>query len=235
LVKKGVHKKTGKEVAVKIVSKKDIKPSDLECLKREIEIMKMCQHPNTITMYDVFENHEYIYMVMEVLKGGDLFTWLEARGFKIKEEKARSICHSLATAIFYLHSFGIAHRDLKPENILMTEEGDNTEVKIVDFGLSKIVGPNETSKDPFGTLSYVAPEVLLQKPYGKEVDIFSLGVIFFMMQGGFLPFDDDNDKEIARKTIYDEPDFAYHTWSDVSIDCKDCIGKMLEKSRTKRI
>ena len=186
-------------------------------------------------MYDVFENHEYIYMVMELLGGGDLFTWLEARGFKIKEEMARNLCHKLSTAIYYLHSFGIAHRDLKPENILMVTKTDSADTKIVDFGLSKIIGPNETSKDPFGTLSYVAPEVLLQKPYGKEVDIFSLGVIFFMMLGGFLPFDDDNDREIAKKTIYEEPDFAYHSWDDISAPCKDLIGKMLEKSRSKRI
>jgi serine/threonine protein kinase len=100
-------------------------------------------------------------MVMEILIGGDLFTWLEERGFKIKEDKARIVCHSLATAIYYLHSFGIAHRDLKPENILMTDKGDDSDLKIVDFGLSKIIGPTENSKDPFGTLSYVAPEVLL--------------------------------------------------------------------------
>lgn len=174
-------------------------------------------------------------MVMELLGGGDLFTWLEARGFKIKEEMARNLCHKLSTAIYYLHSFGIAHRDLKPENILMVTKTDSADTKIVDFGLSKIIGPNETSKDPFGTLSYVAPEVLLQKPYGKEVDIFSLGVIFFMMLGGFLPFDDDNDREIAKKTIYEEPDFAYHSWDDISAPCKDLIGKMLEKSRSKRI
>lgn len=100
-------------------------------------------------------------MVMELLKGGDLFSWLEMRGFKIKEDLARVVCHKLATAMFYLHSFGIAHRDLKPENILMTGTDDKADLKIVDFGLSKIIGPSESSKDPFGTLSYVAPEVLL--------------------------------------------------------------------------
>jgi serine/threonine protein kinase len=89
---------------------------------------------------------------MEMLKGGDLFTHLERRKFRINEDRAREICHQLATAVFYLHSFGIAHRDLKPENILMTEDTDISTVRVVDFGLSKIVGPNETCLEPFGTL-----------------------------------------------------------------------------------
>ena len=87
----------------------------------------------------------------------------------------------MATALYYLHAFGVAHRDLKPENILMASDEDDADLKIVDFGLSKIIGPNESSLDPFGTLSYVAPEVLLQKPYGKEVDLWSLGVITYLL------------------------------------------------------
>ena len=95
----------------------------------------------------------------------------------------------------------MAHRDLKPENILMENNAEDAHLKIVDFGLSKIIGPNETSLDPFGTLSYVAPEVLLQKPYGKEVDFWSLGIITYLLLSRVLPFDDDDDKEIARQTI----------------------------------
>lgn len=98
---------------------------------------------------------------MENLKGGDLFTYLEKREFVITEKRAKEISHQISTAMFYLHSFGVAHRDLKPENILMSDNTDSAEAKIVDFGLSKIIGPNEKSTDPFGTLSYVAPEVLL--------------------------------------------------------------------------
>jgi len=135
---------------------------------------------------------------MENLCGGDLFNYLERRDFVITEERAKELSHQLATALFYLHSFGIAHRDLKPENILMVSDDDTSDLKIVDFGLSKIIGPNETSLDPFGTLSYVAPEVLLQKPYGKEVDLWSLGVITYLMLSRVLPFDDEDDKEIAR-------------------------------------
>jgi serine/threonine protein kinase len=98
---------------------------------------------------------------MENLSGGDLFTYLERRKFSVTEQRAKNIGHQIATALYYLHSFGIAHRDLKPENILMVDPTEEGDLKIVDFGLSKIIGPNETSLDPFGTLSYVAPEVLL--------------------------------------------------------------------------
>ena len=125
-------------------------------------------------------------VVMEILKGGDLFTYLERKKFRIPEARACKIIHSLATSLFYIHSYGITHRDLKPENVLMVDETDSSDVKLVDFGLSKIIGkffflelsilgPNETCNDPFGTLSYVAPEVLLQQPYAKTVDIWSLG------------------------------------------------------------
>lgn len=149
---------------------------------------------------------------MESLQGGDLFSYLERRNFEISENRAKELAHQCATALYYLHSFGVAHRDLKPENILMATNDDDAELKIVDFGLSKIIGPNESSLDPFGTLSYVAPEVLLQKPYGKEVDLWSLGVITYLMLSRVLPFDDEEDKEIARQTIQDTPDFSFEPW-----------------------
>lgn len=145
-----------------------------------------------------------------------MFKWLDKRDFKLPEDKVKVIAHKIATAIYYLHSFGIAHRDLKPENILMTSTKDDADLKLVDFGLSKMIGPEENCTEPFGTLSYAAPEVLLQKPYNKKVDVFSLGVIVFMMLGGFLPFDDLSERNIAKKTIYDEPDLKYKTFADVS-------------------
>lgn len=140
----------------------------------------------------------------------------------------------MATAIYYLHSYGVAHRDLKPENILMSDDSEDASLKLVDFGLSKIIGPSETSLDPFGTLSYVAPEVLLQKPYGKEVDYWSLGVITYMLLSRVLPFDDEDDKEIARQTIQDAADFSFHPWEKVSQAAKDVCKGLLEKNRHKR-
>lgn len=152
LVRAAIHKKTGKAVAVKLMSKKEMTVSDVELQRREIEILKMCQHPHIIRLLDIFENQDNIYIVMENLSGGDLFTYLEKRKFIIPEQRAKSLAHQIATALYYLHSYGVAHRDLKPENILMADNSETTDLKIVDFGLSKIIGPNETSLDPFGTL-----------------------------------------------------------------------------------
>lgn len=171
---------------------------------------------------------------MEQLKGGDLFTYLEKRNFEIPEKRAKCLSHQIATALYYLHSFGIAHRDLKPENILMVSDSEDSDLKIVDFGLSKIIGPNESSLDPFGTLSYVAPEVLLQKPYGKEVDLWSLGVITYLLLCRVLPFDDEEDKEIARQTIQDAPDFSFPPWDSISPEAQELVKKLLEKNRPKR-
>jgi serine/threonine protein kinase len=124
-------------------------------------VLKICQHPNIIKLEDIFENQDYLYIIMEYLRGGDLFSFLEKRKFRVREEIAKHISHQIATALYYLHSFGIVHRDLKPENILIVTLEENPSVKIVDFGLSKTFGPGETCKEPFGTLCYVAPEILI--------------------------------------------------------------------------
>lgn len=160
---------------------------------------------------------------MEYLQGGDLFSFLEKRSFKLPENDARRIAHQLATATYYLHSFGIAHRDLKPENILMVNSEDSSDIKIVDFGLSKSFGPGETCKEPFGTLCYVAPEILLQRSYDKSVDLWSLGIIVHLMLSGTLPFDDKDDREIAKKTIYQEVTMSHPNWEKVSDDAKDLV------------
>ena len=204
VVSSAIHKKTGKKVAVKIVQKSSLNEQDMELLFREIEILKLCQHINIIRLLDVFESKDYMYMILELLEGGDLFTYLEKRHFRLPEEKVSKIIRSLASAIGYLHSFGIVHRDLKPENIMLANTSDDLEIKVVDFGLSKIIGPGEKCIEPFGTLSYVAPEVLQQQFYGKTVDIWSLGVITYLMLSGYLPFDDEKEKEIARLNDLDK-------------------------------
>ena len=126
--------------------------------------------------------------------------------------------------MYYLHSFGIVHRDIKPENILMVSHDDNSKIKIVDFGLSKTLGPGESCKEPFGTLCYVAPEILLQRPYDRSVDLWSLGVIVHLMLSGTLPFDSEDDREIARKTIYEEVSMAHPVWeAEITQDAKDIV------------
>lgn len=194
----GVHKKTGRQVAVKIIRKKTMTHEKIGLVKQEIEILKICQHPNLIHMLDVFEEFEHIYIVMEILHGGDLLQYLERHKYSVSEQRAAQIVKSLAEGLHYLHSYGILHRDIKPENILMVDESEGSDVKIADFGLSKLVGPVQLSKEPFGTLAYLAPEILLERPYGKAVDVWSLGVIAHLLLIGSLPFECDDDQKLAQ-------------------------------------
>ena len=236
LIKKGINKKTGKQVAIKIMSKKDMTNQDLELVRTEIEILKICQHPNIIQLYEVFENLDYFYIIMEYCSGGDLFSYLECRDFHLPEPLACKFMHKICAALYYIHSYGIAHRDLKPENVLMTTKDENADLRILDFGLSKIIGPDEKCNEPFGTLSYVAPEVLLDSPYGKEVDLWSIGVITYLMLGAALPFDDrDDEEEIARKTCMDDPPFKGSIWKKISKEGIDFIKKLLQKKPEKRM
>jgi len=105
----------------------------------------------------------------------------------------------------------------------MTDTSNTAEIKLVDFGLSKFLGPKQTSLDPFGTMSYAAPEILTQKPYSKEVDIWAIGVLTYLLVAGYLPFDDKSEKEVARQTIEEEPDFETEPWNTLSSNCKSLV------------
>ena len=236
LVRLGIHKESKRKVAIKIINKKLVSLLDLEQVKTEIEILKIAQHPNIIRLYDVFENEKYIYIIMEHCAGGDLFTYIEKRGFQLKENRAAEIIHKLSTAIYYLHQYGIIHRDLKPENILMTNETDDSDIRLLDFGLGKIIGPNEYCHEPFGTFSYAAPEVILEKPYNFKADLWTIGVITYLLIAGFLPFDDENqEKEITRQTVYEPTPFPSSVWENISKEGKMFVDNLLEKDPKKRM
>jgi len=236
LVKLGKHKETGRLVAIKIMKKQEMKDDDLEMARTEIEIMKISQHPNIIRLYDVFENMEYIYIIMEYCAGGDLFGYIEKRGFALKEEFAKIIIRKVCSAMYYLHSYGIVHRDLKPENIMMTDDTDNADIKLLDFGLSKIVSPGELCTEPFGTISYVAPEVLLNIPYTNCVDLWGIGILTFLLLAGHLPFDHESDEsEIARMTIQDPPAYSTRIWKKISAEAKNLVDNLLVKDPKKRL
>ena len=236
LVKLGVDKQTGQKVAIKIMKKSTMDTSDLQLVRTEIEILKICQHPNIIRLYNVFENSEYIYIIMEYCSGGDLFSYLENRNFLLPEKRACTIIHKMATAVYYMHSYGVAHRDLKPENVLMTSCDEDSDIRILDFGLSKILGSNEKCNEPYGTLTYCAPEIIIDEPYNKAVDLWSLGVMTYLMVSGKLPFNHQDENEIARQVVYDEPDYSRNPiWKELSPECKDFIQRLLQKDQNKRM
>ena len=235
LVKSGINKETKKPVAIKIMAKKNMDKSDMELAKVEIDILKIAQHPNIIKLYDVFENENYIYIIMEYCSGGDLLSYFEHFEYELPEAKVCEIIHKLSMAIYYLHSYGIVHRDLKPENILMTDLTSNADIRLLDFGLSKFVGNDEKCTEPYGTLSFVAPEVLQGKPYDKSVDLWSIGIITFLLLCGYMPFDDKHsEREIARQTIQDPVPYENKIWSKLSPEAKTFVDGLLQKKPEKR-
>ena len=236
LVKLGVHRGSGRKVAIKIINKKLVSAIDVQQVKTEIDILKIAKHPNIIQLYDVFENENYIYIIMEYCAGGDLFSYIEKRGFRLPETRAAEIIHKLSTAVFFLHEYGVVHRDLKPENILMTDNSSTADIRLVDFGLGKIIGPGEMCNDPFGTFSYVAPEVLQEKPYSFKVDLFAIGIIAYLLVAGFLPFDHEtSEKEIARQTVYEPTPFPQSIWKSISIEARMFVDNLLQKNPEKRM
>ena len=235
LVKSGINKETHKQVAIKIMAKKNMDKSDLELAKVEIDILKISQHPNIIKLYDIYENENYIYIIMEYCSGGDLLSYFEYYEYELKETKVCEIIHKLSMAIYFLHSYGIVHRDLKPENILMTDLTPEADIRLLDFGLSKIIGNEEKCTEPYGTLSFVAPEVLQGKPYDKSVDLWSIGIITFLLLCGYLPFDyKHSEREIARQTIQDPVPFESKIWNKYSPEARTFVEGLLHKRPEKR-
>ena len=236
VVNLGIHKKTGQNVAIKILNKENIKTDeDKELVRIEIGILKLCHHPNIVRLLDHLENNDYIYIVMEYIGGGTLGNYMKKKNFNFSEMQALNIMSQIANGVKYLQQYGIVHRDLKPDNIMITQQNNYGVIKIMDFGLSKIVSPNEKMVDGYGTLSYVAPEVLLRTPYNKEVDIWSMGVILFYMLSGKLPFRGKKEKEVAEKIVYEELEFDEDDWETRSQKVKDLIESCLQKKKEKRI
>jgi hypothetical protein len=236
VVNLGIHKKTGQQVAIKILNKENIKTAeDKELVRIEIGILKLCHHPNIVRLLDHLENNDYIYIITEYIEGGTLGQYFKKKKFNFSERQATNIMMQIANGVKYLQQYGIVHRDLKPDNIMITQQNDYGVIKIMDFGLSKIVSPNERMVDGYGTLSYVAPEVLLRTPYNKEVDIWSLGVILFYMLSGKLPFRGRKEQEVAEKIVYDPLEFDEDDWETRSQRVQDLISCCLEKKKENRI
>jgi calcium/calmodulin-dependent protein kinase I len=211
-----VNKETKEKCAVKIIDKKEANSEqDEKRLRTEVDILKKVKHPNIIALKDLYETPEKLHLVMELVTGGELFDKIVEKG-QYTEKEASAIVSKILSAVDYLHENGIAHRDLKPENLLLRSQND-TDIMISDFGLSKIIGEDKMMATACGTPYYVAPEVLQASGYDKEVDLWSLGVISYLLLCGFPPFYGESLPEVffeqIMKADYDFPD-PY--WSEVS-------------------
>ncbi|KAH6794394.1 SOS3-interacting protein 3 [Perilla frutescens var. hirtella] len=222
---------SGRSVAMKIVGKeKVIKVGMMEQVKREISVMKMMHHPNIVELHEVMASKSKIYFAMEFVRGGELFAKI-AKG-RLKEELARSYFQQLISAIDFCHSRCVYHRDLKPENLLLDEDGN---LKVTDFGLSALsdhLRQDGLLHTTCGTPAYVAPEVIGKKGYdGAKADIWSCGVILYVLLAGYLPFQDDNIVAMYRR-IY-RGDFKCPPW--LSPEARKLITKMLDPNPSSRI
>lgn len=183
-----------KKYAVKIINKDKLNENERYFIKNEIAILKLVNHPNIIHMKYNYECKQYVYIVIELVNDGDLFDKLVG-GPKLTELDLYKIVRPLLEAVCYLHELGIIHRDIKLENILY----DNGIIKLSDFGLSKILVPGEKINIACGTIEYLSPEVLLGNGYGIETDLWSIGVIMYMLLYGILPF--NGIEEILNKIL----------------------------------
>mgnify|MGYP006096514359 CR=1 FL=1 len=195
----------------------------------------MSQHPNIVGLIDLFENSDYYYIVLEYMQGKDLFDYIQIRNFKLGEKRVMELSYQIGIAIKYLHNYGIVHRDLKLENVMMSDNTEQSVPKLADFGLAKMIAPNEAADEPFGTLGYVAPEVLRKEPYSFSCDLWSFGCIMYALLSGSLPFDHESQKQTIKMTLENKLEFDLPCWENISVDCKDIINRLLDKDPNTRI
>ncbi|GAB9463232.1 Camk/camk1 protein kinase [Globisporangium polare] len=227
------HRETRKQVAVKCIAKTSLADLDAKALKQEVEIMKKLDHVNLVPLLDYYEESRYYFIVTPLCTGGELFDDLVKRK-SYTEEDARVLMGKLASAIQYIHSRGIVHRDLKPENILLKTSAPGAEVMIADFGFARSMTGSRRGT-ACGTPGYVAPEVVQGRPYGSEVDCWSLGVILFILLCGYPPFPGSNHAAILDKVVNADFEFESPFWDHVSEEAKDLVKKLLTVDPEKRL
>ena len=234
-VRLAIHKLTNQRVAIKIIDKNHIKLKEhRQRVDSEISILKQVNHHNISKLFSCIENEERIYLVQEYINGNDLNILLKNKDKpKIKEQKILSYFRQIISAIEYMHKLGIAHRDLKPENILINNKNN---IKLIDFGLSKIFSKGELLKTQCGSPFYASPEMINGNKYnGAKSDIWSLGVILYLMLFEELPFMDADVKRLYKKILTGKYEIPEDKINDVSKDAIDLVTKILEVNPKKRI
>lgn len=213
-------------MAVKIVSKRKLSEDDLKALWTEIEILDSLNHPHIVKLYEVFEEGQEFYIVTELVQGGELFDRIVSKSH-YTEKECRDLIKVLLSTLEYMHTNNVVHRDLKPENLLLMSDSDDTNIKIADFGFAKKISDLQAQEVACGTPGYVAPEILRGDLYGAEVDIWSLGVITYVLLAGYPPFYDDDTRKLFRKIKEARYYFHEDYWSGISPEAIDLIKRMI--------
>uniref|UniRef100_UPI00398E5AF0 calcium/calmodulin-dependent protein kinase type 1D n=1 Tax=Pristiophorus japonicus TaxID=55135 RepID=UPI00398E5AF0 len=226
------EKTTGKMFAIKCIPKKALKGKE-SSIENEIAVLRRIKHENIVALEDIYESPNHLYLVMQLVSGGELFDRIVEKGF-YTEKDASTLIRQVLDAVQYLHKMCIVHRDLKPENLLYFSPAEKSKIMISDFGLSKMEGTGDVMSTACGTPGYVAPEVLAQKPYSKAVDCWSIGVISYILLCGYPPFYDENDSRLFEQILKAEYEFDCPYWDDISDSAKDFIKRLMEKDPIKR-
>ncbi|XP_054650012.1 serine/threonine-protein kinase DCLK1-like isoform X1 [Dunckerocampus dactyliophorus] len=233
VVRECVERSTGREYALKIISKEKCRGKE-HMIQSEVSILRRVKHPNIVLLIEEMDTGNEIYLVMELVKGGDLFDAITSSN-KYTERDASCMLFNLASAIKYLHSLNIVHRDIKPENLLVYQHHDGSKLlKLGDFGLATVV--NGYLYTVCGTPTYVAPEIIAEKGYGLKVDIWAAGVITYILLCGFPPFSCGEDQEVLLEHILrSELEFPSPHWDNVSDSAKALINGMLQVDVDQRL
>ncbi|MFS7947655.1 putative protein kinase CAMK-CDPK family [Helianthus anomalus] len=226
----------GQDVAVKVIPKSKMTTAiAIEDVRREVKILRaLTGHNNLVKFYDAYEDHEKVYVVMELCEGGELLDRILARGGKYSEDDARAVLIQILNVVAFCHLQGVVHRDLKPENFLFTSKDENSPLKAIDFGLSDFVKPDERLNDIVGSAYYVAPEVL-HRSYSTEADVWSIGVIAYILLCGSRPFWARSESGIFRAVLKANPSFDEVPWPTLSPEAKDFVKRLLNKDPRKRL
>ena len=220
------NKLTNQSFACKELVKKNV--SDYEGLMREVNLMIKLDHPNIIKLYEYYEDEKKIYLIMELCTGGELFDKIienTEKGKQFTEKQAANIFKQMMSAVNYCHKNGIVHRDLKPENLLYFDKSENSPIKVIDFGMSKRFDHNKLLTEKVGTAYYISPEVIKGK-YDEKCDIWSAGVILYILICGYPCFNGEDDREIMIAIQKGKIRFPSPEWDDVSDDVKNLILRM---------
>ncbi|KAG9447093.1 hypothetical protein H6P81_013221 [Aristolochia fimbriata] len=230
-----VNLQSGEVLACKTISKSKLRTEiDLQDVRREVEIMrKLPPHPNIVRLKDTYEDDDAVYLVMELCEGGELFDRIVARGH-YTERAAALVTKTIIEIVQVCHEHGVMHRDLKPENFLFASKKEASPLKAIDFGLSIFFKPGERFREIVGSPYYMAPEVL-KRNYGPEIDIWSAGVILYILLCGVPPFWAETEEKIAQAIVKGELDFEREPWPKVSENAKELVKSMLDPNPYNRL